>query len=429
MFERRRAALVAGTSLLAVVAALTFVVAVRPAEPVLQGIDDAWLATMTDLRTPWLTNVAKVVSTLGGPVVMVPLRLVVVAALALQRRWLQLGAFVGAVVTSELCIGPLKALIDRPRPPFALVDTESASFPSGHAIAASVTAIGVVVVLVPRRRRVGWTIAAASFATAMAMSRCYLGAHWLSDVVAGACIGTGVAVVWPAALEVGRARRQAVPAVARDRARHRLAGALRIVSIVLLATALTGVVAMHVLRPDLSPVGDRISEYAIGPYGYVMTTAFVTIGAGLFALVWPLMVVGGRWSRAVPLAIGAAGVGMVVSAIYRTDPVRSGSTADTIHSQASALATMALIAAALAWSVLRRPRWRPGVALALTAAAFGAVSPLVHRSAWTGASQRMLWLVLLVWLVVTAWATHRQARWWDGALHHPDSAPIARACR
>ncbi len=49
-----------------------------------------------------------------------------------------------------------------------------------------------------------WTIVAASFAALMAMSRTYLGAHWASDVVAGACIGTGLAVAWPAALELGR---------------------------------------------------------------------------------------------------------------------------------------------------------------------------------------------------------------------------------
>ena len=138
---------------------------------------------------------------------MVPLRLAIVAVLALRRRWLQAAAFLGAVVTSELCIGPLKALTDRPRPPDPLVDTNSASFPSGHAIAASVTALGLVVVLVPPgRRRTRWTVAAALFAAAVAMSRTYLAAHWASDVVAGAAIGTGLALVWPAALELVRAR-------------------------------------------------------------------------------------------------------------------------------------------------------------------------------------------------------------------------------
>ena len=212
MFERRRAALLAGSLLLFVAVVLTVIVALDPFDPLVQPADDAWLSVMIDVRTAWLTRLAEILSVVGGAVVMVPLRLLIAAALAWRRRWLQLGAFIGAVVTSELCIGPLKALIDRPRPPDALVQTDSAAFPSGHAIAASVTAIGLVVVLVPaRNRRLGWTIAAAGFALLMAMSRTYLGVHWATDVVAGACIGTGLAVVWPAALELERARRQPLP--------------------------------------------------------------------------------------------------------------------------------------------------------------------------------------------------------------------------
>jgi len=140
----------------------------------------------------------------------VPLRLAVIGALAWTRRCLQLAAFVGAVVTSELCIGPLKALLDRPRPLGSLVSTDSASFPSGHAIAASVTALGLVLVFAPAvNKRMHWTVVASSFAALMAMSRTYLGAHWASDVVAGVGIGTGLAVVWPAALELARERYRA----------------------------------------------------------------------------------------------------------------------------------------------------------------------------------------------------------------------------
>jgi undecaprenyl-diphosphatase len=163
---------------------------------------------MVDVETPWLTTVARITSRLGGPSVTFPLRVVVIAVLALQRRWLQLGAFIGATVSAELCIGPLKSLVERPRPPSPLVETSSSSFPSGHAIAGAVTAFGLVVVFMhasPRRLlAIG---AAAAFAGLMALSRTYLAVHWLTDVAAGVCIGTGMALTWPAALELFRARR------------------------------------------------------------------------------------------------------------------------------------------------------------------------------------------------------------------------------
>ena len=400
MFERRRHALVAGLLLLAVAAVLTAVVAAERADSVLQRVDDRWLGWMVEIRTPWLTSVAEVFSVLGGPVVMVPLRLAVIGALAWQRRWLQFGAFLGAVVTSELCIGPLKAVIDRPRPPGSLITTDSPAFPSGHAIAGSVTAIGLVVVLVPAgSRRMRWTIAAALFATLMAMSRTYLGAHWLSDVVAGVCIGTGAAVVWAAALELARGRRQATVAAG---GAPRSAHVLRIASIVLVCLGLAAVVALHLLRPELGAAGDRISEYAIGPYAPLMTVAFVSIGAGILALAWPLSCAGGRWSRAVPAALVVAGIAMALAGLFRTDADRSGVLADAVHSRASALATIALIGVALAWSLGRLPRHVPTAVLAIVAAVLGIVSPVLHRSSWTGVSQRLLWLALLAWLIVTA---------------------------
>lgn len=207
MFSRRVHALVAGCVLLVIAAAMTLVVGLGSVPP-WQGVDDRWLGWMRGAETPWLTALAKVMSRLGGPSVILPLRLIVVGALARQRRWLQLGAFVGATVSAELCIGPLKALVDRPRPIDSLIETSSSSFPSGHAIAGAVTAFGLVVVIVhATARRLVLVGAAAAFAGMMAVSRTYLAVHWLTDVIAGVCIGTGMALVWPAALELARARR------------------------------------------------------------------------------------------------------------------------------------------------------------------------------------------------------------------------------
>ena len=217
MFERRVHALVTGCVLLGVAAVVTVITALRDTPP-WQSLDDRWLAWMVDLRSSGATSVGRTLSRIGGPTVTLPIRLLVVAALSWQRRWLQLGAFIGATVCSELCIGPLKALVDRSRPPHPLIGSSGTSFPSGHAVAAAVTAFGVVVVFMHASpRRLVAIGAAAAFAGLMAVSRTYLGVHWLSDVVVGVCIGTGMALVWASGLELARDRRRAAAEFGRDR--------------------------------------------------------------------------------------------------------------------------------------------------------------------------------------------------------------------
>ena len=145
-------------------------------------------------------------------VVLWPVRVAVTLVIALRRRWLALGSWGCAVLLSELAIGPVKALLDRPRPPGSLIATSAASYPSGHAIASAVTAIGVVMALTSGRRRLHWMVGAVCIAAAVALSRTYLSAHWLSDVVGGSLLGAGLALAVPEAFEVVRDRRRAVTA-------------------------------------------------------------------------------------------------------------------------------------------------------------------------------------------------------------------------
>jgi membrane-associated phospholipid phosphatase len=170
--------------------------------PAVQSVDDAWRRLMVSLRADPAVWVAEAFAFLGSVWVNWPLRVLAGVLMAVRRRWVQLAAFALAVVTSEACIGPLKALYDRPRPPGGLIGVSGASFPSGHAVAGAVTAVGLVIVLLPPgSRRWRWEVRAAVFSFFMAMSRTYLSVHWLSDVVAGGLIGAGLALGWPALLQ------------------------------------------------------------------------------------------------------------------------------------------------------------------------------------------------------------------------------------
>ena len=161
--------------------------------PTVQRVDDAWLDGVRAARVAPLTLVARALDVLGGVWITAPVRVGLAVWLAHRRRWAHLGALVLAVVASEVGIGQLKDLVERARPPSPLVHTTGFSFPSGHATATAVSALALVIMLLPPGpARWGWEVRAVSFSLAMALSRTYLEAHWLSDAVAGTLFGTAV---------------------------------------------------------------------------------------------------------------------------------------------------------------------------------------------------------------------------------------------
>jgi undecaprenyl-diphosphatase len=228
----RRAAVI--TAVVVALTAATFAaVADSGALVHIQRLDDSWLRLMVSGRNTPVTAVAKVFNVLGLVYLTLPVRVAVGGYLGFRRRWWRLAAFGAAVLLSEILIGTLKGVYHRARPPGSLVATSGASFPSGHSIAASVTVLAMVIVLVPPgRRRVAGGVAAAAFAVAMALSRAYLGAHWLSDAIAGSLLGTSCALLAALAADqaqrrlrgrrAGAASRQAVPSADRLRDADRL---------------------------------------------------------------------------------------------------------------------------------------------------------------------------------------------------------------
>ena len=204
-----RGAALAAAAFCALTALVFILVAVPATFAHIKHTDEAFLRLMISIRTPPLTLTARFFNLLGLAYVTLPVRLALAGYLALRRRWWHLAAFAAAIVLSEILIGTLKSAYGRARPPGSLVATSGASFPSGHSIAAAVTVFAAVIALAPvARRQLAWGALAAIFSSVMALSRAYLGAHWLSDAVAGLLLGASCALVAAVAVDQLRRRRE-----------------------------------------------------------------------------------------------------------------------------------------------------------------------------------------------------------------------------
>ncbi len=211
----------AGLAGMAAGAAVTALVHWPRTRPLVQRVDDGWYRLVQGTHSAPREAAARTLDVAFGTTVDWTVRVAVTAQLLRTRRWSALTGWAATIALGEVSVGPLKSAVDRPRPGAAMTRTSMASYPSGHALAAATTAPGIVIALVPpgRARRLLLAVAV-PVAGATALSRTFLNAHWLSDVVGGFALGTGYALVTPEVVDLVRSARQRSPAGRRPSCRR-----------------------------------------------------------------------------------------------------------------------------------------------------------------------------------------------------------------
>lgn len=175
--------------------------------------DDATLDLVMRLRTPLLTDVLTAVTYAGGAVATTAIAVVAVLMLLRASRPVDAMFVGGAMLTAWPVMTLLKNIFGRSRPPMPerLPDLQTLSFPSGHAMTSAVLATVLAVVALrtwPRgdRRRTVAVAAATAYTIVVGLTRVYLAAHWLTDVVAGWVLGILWALLWVRSITYRRAR-------------------------------------------------------------------------------------------------------------------------------------------------------------------------------------------------------------------------------
>jgi undecaprenyl-diphosphatase len=163
------------------------------------GLDQGLFHFFQELRTPWADALMVFTAELGDYQVTLPLSLVVFGWLIWQRNhsatWHWLAALGFGMATNLL----FKGLLPVSSPAEVSQGVVGYSFPSSHATFSTLV-FGFLAVLIareipPARRWIVY-LAAAFLIVPIAFARLYLGIHWLTDTLAGLCLG----LIWVAAL-------------------------------------------------------------------------------------------------------------------------------------------------------------------------------------------------------------------------------------
>jgi membrane-associated phospholipid phosphatase len=188
---QRRWPLISGGAALAIGAGLGAVLLIRGNTPL--EADAEWMEEIVEHRSPVWDVPSYILNYVGTGWLATLISLALIAALFFTRRRYTALYTLIAIAGSLAVVQLLKVAYGRHRPDEILLPLDNGSFPSGH-VANAATLMTVLAIVVWR-----WWVtgAGAAYVVLMALSRTYLGAHWITDTIGGLLIGVGIAaIVW-----------------------------------------------------------------------------------------------------------------------------------------------------------------------------------------------------------------------------------------
>lgn len=173
--------------------------------------------------------------------------------------------------------------------------------------------------------------------------------------------------------------------------------AIATTALVAAAASLVLVIAAHIARPDIPIMTSVVSQYAVGPFGWIQALVFATLGLSCLALFVALLrvrlSVGGRIGSWLLLA---ASIGLGLAAVFELG--------QPLHEVASMIGNLSLPVAMLLVGIALKPR-APGQLLLSHLPWIGVIlmmSTLFLLPGVVGLANRFVVLAYIVWLLVVS---------------------------
>jgi len=196
--------------------------------------------------------------------------------------------------------------------------------------------------------------------------------------------------------------------------------------LVFASAAIVSLAVLHFMQPALSPAASMISQYAIGPHGWLMNLSFASFAIGSLCLLGTLV----GQPKSILQWIGLfclmmAGVGLAFGALFNMDAATDDPAQMSFSGRMHGLAFMIgvpgeLLSVMLLSIALQRAPWNGKALIALAAAVWisvilmavnliGWLQAGANGPAWFGIPNRTFMMFYALWLIAAAWPIARPA--------------------